>query len=759
MSMTISGFQGYSDLLKNVNMRDAALDYVRHGYKVFPLWWPLASGVCACPAGEACGKNSGKHPLAPAAPHGFNDASSDPVVVSGWWTKYPYANIGLPTGDENKKLYILDSDPRNNGGKLLHEQVTTPLPDTPSVSTGGDGFHLYCEGNDTLPKRSKIAGLDVKYNGGYVAAPPSLHHFGKRYEFSTPLFDHPLACVPSGLVEEIRPEAQTAVHREHTPNYAANGFKRPPEYWVNWAVNKMLPQEGGLRRAAFVQLAMQLRDNHNDDRNLCYQMAKAYCDRVTRLKDHPFDIDEAEPILDSILDKTKPRPAVVIGVNLSDVGNAELFVSQHGHDVKYSPNGWLVFNGKRWVRDEGLQAITERAIGTVRSIASLDLVGEGDFKAKAKKHVARSQDYQRINGMLKLAQRLLYTPAEKFDANPLLFNIDNGTVDLQYGTVYPHRRDDLMTRLAPITYDPVSPEDCPNWKEYERIAFQGNAELIRLVREAVGYAMTGLTTAQCFFLLLGDGGTGKSTLTDTCLGMFGDYAWQAPMSTFLQRKGNQQTNDLARLNGVRFVKGWEIAADKELDEAVIKQITGDRTITARFLNKENISFRPVCKLFLPSNNQPKLTPDNAMFRRVKVIPFNVRILEHAKRDKMTVDFVDHVLKSEWNGIFHLFVLGCVSFLKRENGFDGVCEMVATATEEYRMLVDPLGRFKVECLHYNPSATTSARVLYETYSGWCEAQGELAVSKKAFGMALRRMGLESTYDSGKYVVYKGVEIKE
>jgi len=73
----------------------SALWYVRQGFAVFPLWWPNG-GRCACPKGDAC-PSPAKHPMTAT---GFHDASADEEQVKAWWSKWPTANIGLPTGHD-----------------------------------------------------------------------------------------------------------------------------------------------------------------------------------------------------------------------------------------------------------------------------------------------------------------------------------------------------------------------------------------------------------------------------------------------------------------------------------------------------------------------------------------------------------------------------------------------------------------------------------------------------------------------------------
>jgi len=159
------------------NMKKAALWYTRNRIPVFPVYWPVEGG-CSC--GKRDCHSPGKHPL---TPRGFKDASTDEAQVIEWWTTHPFANIGIPTGEASEFL-VVDCDPRHGGpaerGELI--QQFGPIPDTAEVITGGGGRHFYFRyGGGAVPK-NLAEGIDLKGDGGYVVAPPSMHASGKRYE-------------------------------------------------------------------------------------------------------------------------------------------------------------------------------------------------------------------------------------------------------------------------------------------------------------------------------------------------------------------------------------------------------------------------------------------------------------------------------------------------------------------------------------------------------------------------------------------------
>jgi hypothetical protein len=165
-----------------------ALEYARRGWRVFPCHgiltpgWGIKAPLCDCKLGSDC-KDAGKHP---ACAHGFLDATRDKVVINSWRHG---SNVAIATGAASG-VFVVDIDPRNGGSATLAklEREHGAFPRDAVVVTGGGGLHLYYQ----YPKTgSPIAsggdvfgvGVDLKGDGGYVIAPPSLHASLKYYRW------------------------------------------------------------------------------------------------------------------------------------------------------------------------------------------------------------------------------------------------------------------------------------------------------------------------------------------------------------------------------------------------------------------------------------------------------------------------------------------------------------------------------------------------------------------------------------------------
>jgi hypothetical protein len=169
----------------NNRLLEAALGYAALGLAVIPLYQPIGGG-CSCRRVAKC-DSPGKHPR---TKNGVKDGSTDPAVIHKWWSSWPDANVGIVTGRPSGGLVVLDVDGEKGLASMAQlEQQQGPLRETWTVTTGGGGYHysyLLPAGVTVNNSAGKLApGLDIRCDGGYVVAPPSLHASGQRYAFNT----------------------------------------------------------------------------------------------------------------------------------------------------------------------------------------------------------------------------------------------------------------------------------------------------------------------------------------------------------------------------------------------------------------------------------------------------------------------------------------------------------------------------------------------------------------------------------------------
>jgi putative DNA primase/helicase len=442
------------------------------------------------------------------------------------------------------------------------------------------------------------------------------------------------------------------------------------------------------------------------------------------------------------------------GLPCSDIGNAARFIRRRGHDFLWVKDaGWNGWNGKHWDHARGEIAVQlaaqDAAAAMVHEVAALEAAGakpgedEKAFADRIKSRFGwalRSGDRGRLSAMQELAAPQLMRRQEDLDAEPFLFNVDNGTLylgdALEDGStqvrLHGHDRADYLTRVSPVGYDPDATER-PNWTSFLDLLLPSR-NVQRYLQRFVGYCLTGATNEQCLVCFHGEGRNGKSTLIDLIAWLMGSYAASVPINSLLandRRGGSDPTPDLARLPGMRMVRSSEPRQGSVLDESLIKQLTGGEPITVRHLNQGFFEFRPQFKLILTFNRRPTIRgDDDGIWRRLHLVPFDVQI----PVDKVDREFLAR-LKTEGPAILNWALDGYRMW--REEGL-AVPEEVSAATGEYRAESDRLGGFlgaacEITGRHED---IVGAAELYTAYTAWCRRNAVEPMSQNSFG---RRLG--------------------
>jgi putative DNA primase/helicase len=466
----------------------------------------------------------------------------------------------------------------------------------------------------------------------------------------------------------------------------------------------------------------------------------------------PLEADEVERIAASVSRYEPADNVVSISVNghggpwpprvynLTDLGNAERFVRDHGENVRYCyPWGkWLIWTGSRWQRDEAGR-VHRLAKETVRSIYREASNAEDEDRRKAlAKHAAASESEARIRAMLELSKFELPISPDELDADPWLFNAPNGAVDLRSGKLRGHRREDLLTKMAGTEYQPHA--DAPEWAAFLKRVLPGD-ELRAFVQRAAGYSATGDTSEQCMFIDPGSGANGKSTFQEALASALGDYAMRAPTEMLMAKRAGGVPNDVARLKGVRFVAASETEEDRRLAESLVKDLTGQDSISARMNRAEWFDFRPTHKLWLSTNHKPEIRgTDPAIWRRIHLVPWSMAI-PPAEQDRKLLE----KLRGELPGVLAWIVRGCIEW--QREGLKAPDD-VRRATAAYRIEMDVLGAFLQECCIVDPDSNVAAKDLYAAYKLWCQENGERTETQRRFGARLTERGGFERYRGSK-----------
>jgi putative DNA primase/helicase len=672
---------------RQARMLECAIAYADLGLPVLPLWSVDAYGHCLC--GKKDCPSPGKHPHGKHAHHGLKDATTDGGAIAKWFSNGPI-NIGIRTGTESR-LVVLDVDPDHGGNESLKKLGV--LPNTPRVQTGSGGQHYFFKhpgGNIRNSAGTLGPGLDIRADGGYVVAPPSLHTSGNEYKW---LVDArvPLADMPRCLLQtSTGKKAKTTAHRERSQTIKEGERD-----------NTLASLAGTMRHRGMGFEAIYAALREENQAHCVPPLSDADVERIAR------SISSYEPAHKRF--------------NLTDAGNGERFAAQHGDKVRYcwSWGKWLYYDGKRWNIEIGAEKANHLAVRTARSIAREADDLAHDERGNYLKWSHQSESTTRLTGMLQAARavRPIAAYGSQFDTNTWLLNCLNGTVDLKTGELRPHNPNDMITKLAPTQHDPQA--RLKMWDDFLGTATGDDASLREFLQVAIGYGTTGSTAEEKLFFIHGPTASGKSTFLEAVKATLGDYAQTANFESFLQRQQiGGVRNDIAKLNGARMVISIELEEGKRLAEGLVKMLTGGDTVSARFLYKEEFEFVPQFKLWLAANDAPKVNDnDEALWRRILRVPFENEIPKEDRDPKVKAILRD--TKAAGPAILAWIVEGCLKW--QQKGLV-VPESIEGSTEEYRQSQDPLRDFFDDECEFDSEAYVPVTELRAAYEQWAKDNG-------------------------------------
>lgn len=435
-----------------------------------------------------------------------------------------------------------------------------------------------------------------------------------------------------------------------------------------------------------------------------------------------------------------------------DMGNGYLFADTYRNKYRYVPEAgsWYYFNSQVWVIDMGNIIGAEFAKQLVKLMGRCAWNIKEDGKREEYLHFVAKLSSNKVREAMLVSARSVYpVPLAEFDKFPFLFNCQNGTLDLQTMSFNAHRAENFLSKISNVIYEPKI--RCERWDQFIVEIMQNDIGKARFLQKALGYALTGDTSQECFFILYGaTSRNGKGTLCETIKYLMGAYARAAQPETIGQKQntngGSGPSEDIARLKGARFVNISEPDKGLRLNAALVKQLTGGDSVAARFLHQNSFEYIPEFKIFINCNYLPKVA-DDTIFKsgRVKLIPFE-RHFEPNEQDKgLKASFRK---PENITGIFNWLTEGLK--ILRDEGLEAP-DAVTVATEEYREESDVIGLFIQGCMSPYLGEKIKTTVAYETYTSWCHNNGYKPLNQHNFMDELRKkVELERNGHMGNYI---------
>lgn len=452
-----------------------------------------------------------------------------------------------------------------------------------------------------------------------------------------------------------------------------------------------------------------------------------------------------------------PEPGNDPKVSLDDVGNGARFAERYNGIILFdhSREQWMIYDGTRYAVD-ATKHVWERAESLTweMTLYAAEMADEA-----LEKWATKSRSRDRVSAMLSgaMSKPNVAVTVDELDKSPYLLNVKNGTLDLGDGVEF-HSHDPVnrLTKVCPMDHIPDA--TAPLFLEILHKVIPDEPTRVWL-QTRIGYSLTGLKDIHEVYICHGLGSNGKSTLLEHCfLPLMGDYGCTVNASTF-QRKTEDHgpRADLVKLIGKRFVLAGEANERRALDEALIKQVTGEDMLSARgqYMRKE-VDFFPIFKPWMMENHRPDVDGgDWGIWRRLKMILFGVTISDaEAEAFKRIHGNVTDRLHDELSGILNWALQG---LLLLRSGTVPEPQAVTLATAKYREDSDAIGRFLEDCCVVDADGKTTVQRCSDVYGKWCKDRREDPLSSQRLNKKLEDKGFTRSR-SQDVRFWKGFSIK-
>lgn len=436
--------------------------------------------------------------------------------------------------------------------------------------------------------------------------------------------------------------------------------------------------------------------------------------------------------------------------SLDQHGSGNLFADTFADRLRYvtDTKSWFGYDGATWQEDDS-EIIAEQLASSL--LTFLKDLGDPNLDEL----IEALSKYSGRKTMIKEARRVNPVRLTEFDNSPYLLNCHNCTLDLSGTKIkqLSHSPDHLLTKTTNVIYDPKA--HCERWLKFVDEIMIGDKGLIRYFQKALGYALIGDTSKECFFLLYGaTTRNGKGTTTETILHLLGDYGKTLPPNRLAMGSYDSvsTSSEFARLVGTHYVNISEPKKGLKLNVALLKQLTGGDKITVQHKFKKPFEIRPYFKIFINTNHYLEIDDDTIFTSdRVKMIPFLKHFDEIERDESLKQQFKE---QENMSGILNWLLDGYL-LLKKE-GLEPPDKAVE-ALNNYRKECDTIALFMEHSLNKAAKSKIKTSELYVKYLEWCVEADIDKVSQKEFVAKLKEKQLVSRDGTDGNVV-RGYKIK-
>lgn len=423
------------------------------------------------------------------------------------------------------------------------------------------------------------------------------------------------------------------------------------------------------------------------------------------------------------------------------------------------------YNGTKWVEDVG-GLYTSADIKNVLSLLSQYYPAETgmdeDEQEEYFKYIAKFDSKRIRDATLSDIKDELMVRSDQFDADPYLFNVRNGTIDLRTLKLQPHSPDDYITMVADVDYptDKKTKFRCERFYKFIYDIMSGDREKAWFLHMALGYSLLGANPEAKMFIAYGKTTrNGKSTLLGTICEIMGDYG-QAVNSRFLNQTSTKNdteraTPTLIALKKKRFVVMQESDPHATFDSPTIKMITGGDRLYGRELYRRGETFEVVAKIFYACNHRPRID-DRSLFasERIDEIDFDRHFGETERDTTLKSQFLDYANRPT---ILWYMLSGYVLYANHRMAKP---QVIVDADRDYEMSCFTVERFISTAYERtdSPDDAIPRAELYKAYFDWCTEEDIKGYGRSRFYEEIASMGIQGKVVHG-VRMFSGLRKKE
>lgn len=678
-------------------------------------------------------------------------------VQPEYFEQNPSYNVAVLTGEASGNLVDIDLD----------DPMAVDLAEYFLPKTGLTWGRTSKLKSHWLYKTTEASGATIQFQHGNLGtlvefrgdksctmAPPSVHPSGELVEFSSD--GAPLEIEKSVLL--------TATQKLAAATLLAHNWNEGNRHTLALAFSGVLLRNGWAHNEVinFLKPIVTIAgDEELNDRLNCVKETHRKLSDGSEVTGWPTVVDT---IGDDVAGKISQW------LNLSDVQSTPASLVPTLEDIMSGPDSHTdIGNGKRFAHFNSDKCFYHEGMGKWFNWAGNYWNDSSQTKVQKYAHVTvgkmfeestdrysidwakQSSSRQKLRSMVEESKVYISKSNDDLNSDPFLFNVKNKTINLRTGEALEHNQNDLIDQITNVSYDQDA--KCPRFEAFLNEIFPDDIGLQDYVQKLLGYCLTGDTSEQKMFLFYGMGANGKGTLTELMRDIMGTYGVTIQADSLMQgskQSGSQASPDIARLVNKRAGYISEGNMGNRLNEALVKQITGQDTLTARELHKSPFEFKPKFKMIFSTNYLPKVRgSDEGIWRRLVPVPFN-KSFHGAQLDKS----LSAKLSEEKSGILNWLIEGCLLWQN-----EGLIEpkAVLSAKKEYRDNSDNILRFLKDRTEEDEDSRVAKSVLYNAYKVWITSEGEhYTASSNEFGDILQRQGFVSHRTSSTRM-WKGMKL--